>query len=548
MAAEADVRFVDVRATAGVDFVHQSGRRGDYWLAEIMGAGVAILDFDQDGWMDVYFVQGGPLAGRAELPLPSDRLFRNLGQPGRLAFQDATLAAGIQATDFGMGVATADVDNDGDVDLLLANLGRNRLLRNAGGRFVATTASGLDGSAWSLGASFADFNRDGLLDVYVANYLAVALEDHDAPPSTSGLPRCGADGRPNYCPPARYRPAADRLYRNLGEGRFEAARHALGAPRPRPGMGVVAGDFNADGWPDFFVANDGTANNLWLNHHGTFSDAADVAGTAVNGDGEAEAGMGVAAADFDADGWPDLHLTHDRGESNTLYRNLGPGTALAATGPGSARPLFQDASSAVGIAADSLRHTGFGTGWFDADRDGDLDLFVANGAVDFGGNANAALRQRNHLWLLGSDRRYRLAPTARTFAAAGVHVSRGAAFGDLDNDGDIDIVVANNHGPAQLLRNDSPAAHWLGLDVRSRHGSPAIGAEVRLDEAGVRHAWRRVRSDGGYASAHDPRLVFGRGRAAGPVAVVVRWPDGAAQRFGPLATGQYHVLREDAAP
>lgn len=544
MAAAAEVRFVDVAPAAGVDFVHQSGRRGDYWLAEIMGAGVGILDFDQDGWMDVYLVQGGPLAGRGAKPLPSDRLFRNLGQPGRLAFKDATLAAGIDATGYGMGIATADVDNDGDVDLLVTNLGPNRLLLNDGGHFMEAVGSGFDGDAWSLGASFADFDRDGLLDVYVANYLAVALDDHNTPGGQSPLPRCDTAARRDYCPPARYLPAADRLYRNLGNGRFEDVTGALAAAPPRPGMGVVADDFNADGRPDFYVANDGTANNLWLNH-GTFVDAAHAAGVAFNGDGEAEASMGVAVADFDDDGWPDLHVAHDRGESNTLYRHLGLGEALGAAGPGTAmRPVFEDASSAAGIAAGSLPRTGFGTGWLDADNDGDLDLFVANGAVDFGGDIPTprSLRQRNQLWRLVGDGRYQLAATS---ADLGEGVSRGAAFGDLDNDGDVDIVVANNHGRAQLLRNDSPKARWIGLDLRNRHGSPAIGARARLEEAGS--PWRRVRTDGSYASAQDPRLLFGRGSVAAPVAVVVVWPDGATERFGPLATARYHMLRQGAS-
>lgn len=493
--------------------------------------------------MDVYLVQGGPLAGRGNKPLPSDRLFRNLGEPEKLAFEDATVAAGINATSYGMGIATADVDNDGDVDLLVTNLGRNRLLLNDGGRFNDAIGSGLDDDAWSLSASFADFDQDGLFDVYVANYLAVALGDHDAPAGQSPLPRCRTATRRDYCPPARYLPAADRLYRNLGNGRFEDAAGALAAAQPRPGMGVVADDFNADGWPDFFVANDGTANDLWLNRGGTFVDAAHAAGVALNGDGEAEASMGVAVADFDGDGWPDLHVAHDRGESNTLYRHLGLRAALGAVGRGAAmRPIFEDASSTVGIAAGSLPRIGFGTGWFDADNDGDLDLFVANGAVDFGGRPpGTGLRQRNQLWLLGSDGRYRLAATS---ISLGEGVSRGAAFGDLDNDGDIDVVVANNNGPAQLLRNDSPKAHWLGLDLRNDHGGPAIGAKARLEEAGVPNPWRSVRTDGSYASAQDPRLLFGRGDAAAPVAVVVVWPNGATERFGQLTTGRYHMLRQ----
>lgn len=495
--------------------------------------------------MDVYLVQGGPLAGRGTTPLPSDRVFRNLGEPEKLAFEDATVAAGINATSYGMGIATADVDNDGDVDMLVTNLGRNRLLLNDGGRFNDAIGSGLDDDAWSLSASFADFDQDGLLDVYVTNYLAVALGDHDAPAGQSPLPRCGTAQR-DYCPPARYPPAADRLYRNLGNGRFEVATGALAATQRRPGMGVVADDFNADGWPDFFVANDGTANNLWLNQGGTFVDAAHAAGVALNGDGEAEASMGVAVGDFDGDGRPDLHVTHDRGESNTLYRHLRPGASLGATSPSIAlQPVFEDASSAAGIAAGSLPRTGFGTGWFDADNDGDLDLFVANGAVDFGGRLpGTGLRQRNQLWLLGRDSHYRLAATS---IRLGEGVSRGAAFGDLDNDGDIDVVVANNHGPAQLLRNDSPKAHWLGLDLRNGHGGPAIGAKARLEAAGVPNPWRSVRTDGSYASAQDPRLLFGRGDAAAPVAVVVVWSDGATERHGPLATNRYHLLRQGAA-
>ena len=521
--ASAEVRFVDVTKAAGIDFVHDGGQRGAYWLPEIIGAGVGILDFDGDGWMDIYLVQSGPQSA-GEQPRPSDRLYRNLGERP-LRFEDATTAAGIEATGYGMGVASADVDNDGDVDLLIANLGRNQLLRNDGGRFEVADA-GFDDEAWSLGASFADFNRDGWLDLYVVNYVA---------PGRSRRPACGSAQQPRYCPPAHYAPAADRLYRNLGNGRFRSATAAMKAPTPRPGMGVIADDFDNDGWPDFFVANDGTANSLWLNRGGTFHDAAAAAGVAVNGDGATEAGMGVTAADFDDDGWPDLHLTHDRGETNTLYRNtIAP-----------ARALFEDATAAAGLAASTLPFAGFGGGWFDADNDGDLDLFVANGAVSFDpGHEHTALAQPNQLYLLGEDRRYRPAAAG----PLGNDVGRGAAFGDLDNDGDIDIVVANNHGAALFLRNESAPAHWLGLAVTNHHGSPAIGAKVRLDGPGLPRTWRRVRSDGSFASAHDPRVVFGRGANAAPVGVVVMWPNGQMQHFAPLAVDRYHMLRQPAPP
>lgn len=511
---------MDVTKAAGLDFVHDGGRRGAYWLPEIIGAGVGILDFDGDGWMDIYLVQSGPQAAGGH-SWPSDRLYRNLGD-GRLRFEDATAAAGIEATGYGMGVASADVDNDGDVDLLIANLGRNQLLRNDGGRFVMADA-GLDDDSWSLGASFADFDRDGWLDLYVVNYVA---------PGRS-RPACRSAQQPRYCPPGHYAPAADRLYRNLGNGRFHEATAALQAAAPRPGMGVVADDFDNDGWPDFFVANDGTANSLWLNRGGAFHDAGPAAGVAVNGDGAAEAGMGVTAADFDDDGWPDLHLTHDQGETNTLYRNTGPAG------------FFEDATAAVGLGANTLPFAGFGGGWFDADNDGDLDLFVANGAVSFDyGHADTAPAQPNKLYLLGEDRRYRRASAG----PLGNGVGRGVAFGDLDNDGDIDIVVANNHGAALLLRNESTPAHWLGLAVANRHGSPAIGAKVRLDGPGLPRTWRRVRSDGSFASAHDARVLFGRGANAAPVAVVVMWPNGQTQRFAPLAVDRYHMLREPPPP
>ena len=564
------VRFVDVAQEAGIDFRHESGRTGALRLPEIIGAGVAIFDFDGDGRMDVYLVQGGPLPGAPlarggpsrsaplargspsrsaplargspsrSAPLargspsrsptlkaladerPTDRLYRNVGGPGELRFEDVTAQASLKPGDYGMGVATGDIDNDGDTDLFRTALGRNRLLINDRGRFLdATDAAG--GDEWSISASLTDIDGDGLLDLYVANYLAYDMAS----------PACEADGRPRYCPPSHYPAAPDRLYRNLGGGRFEDAFRRTSAMKggatpgvvARAAMGVAAADFDRDGRADFLVANDGSANGLWMNRGGSFDDVAFEAGVAVNADGDAEAGMGVVVADVDADGDSDAFLTHDVTESNTLYVN-----------EGLAEPRFLDQSVRSGVAAGSLPFTGFGTGAFDFDNDGDLDLFVANGPIAnfrLGGLAPAS--RHNVLWANTGDGRFQ-----RASRIADDDTSRGAAFGDLDNDGDIDVVVANNHGPARLYRNDGATGNWLGIAVRGLEGQRnAIGAEVwRLSAPEL----RRIHTDGSYASASDPRIVFGLGQDDQPQHVRVRWPDGSEHTFGPLAINRYHIL------
>lgn len=521
--ASGGVRFVDATVEAGLDFTHLSGMTGELWTLEIIGAGVGILDYDGDGRMDVWLVQGGPLVERTSAELPSDRLFRNVGGPGELAFVDVTETAGIAAARYGMGIATADVDNDGDTDVFLANYGPNELWLNLGdGRFRnATAGSGIDGERWSISASFADVDGDGLLDLYVANYLDFAI--------ATAKP-CRAAGQPSYCPPSRFPGVGDRLYRNLGGGRFRDVTTAAGVATARTaGMGVVADDFDGDAHVDFYVVNDGSANLLWLNDGaGRFKETALTAGAAVNGAGAAEAGMGVAAADFDADGDTDIFVAHDTGETNTLYLSDGRGT-------------FEDRTDIAGLAAGSLAFTGFGTGWQDFDADGDLDLFAANGTVRFVPGQLAAstgppLRQRNQLWL-NDGGLYRRANGGPAFALE--YASRGAAFGDLDNDGDIDIVVSNNHARARLYRNDTPRSSWLGVIVDART-SVLVGTRVSIDQPGT--GSRRVHTDGSYASAHDARIVFGLGTSAGPRHVTVRWPDGDEQHFGPLAVNRYHTL------
>ena len=520
-ASGASVHFVDVAEESGLVFEHVNGMVGERWLVEIMGSGAGVFDFDGDGRLDVWLVQGGPLADRDGV-LPCDRLFRNVGRRGMLRFEDATSASGICSSGYGMGIATGDIDNDGDLDAFVANYGANALYENTGGgRFRDITASaGIVGDAWSVSASFADIDGDGMLDLYVANYVEFSLD----------AKHCTSDrGTPSYCLPVVYPDAADKLYRNLGGRRFVDASAAAGVDAARAALGVVAEDFDGDADIDFYVANDMHDNLLWINDGGgVFQDQALLAGAAVNGDGMVEASMGVAAGDFDHDCDVDLFMTHLAVQTNTLYANDGQGG-------------FIDKSNAAGVAASSFPYTGFGTAWFDADNDGDLDLFSANGAVaDIAGQApgptELALRQPNQLWLNDGHGRYAEARDIADFAVE--EVSRGAAFGDLDNDGDLDIVVTNNRGPARLYRNDA-TAHWLGVELAAAGG--VAGARVWLEDQPCRG--KRATTDGSYASANDLGLLFGLGSYGWPKNLVVRWPDGEEQRFGPLAVDRYHLLR-----
>ena len=528
-----DVAFEEVARAAGLDFKHVNGMAGERWLAEILGGGVAVFDFDGDGRLDVWLVQGGPLAGRDTKPLPGDRLFRNVGDvaPGELRFHDVTSASGVEASGYGMGIASGDIDNDGDLDVFVANLGANELFENVGGgRFRDVTAvAGLAGDEWSVSASFADFDGDGWLDLYVANYVDFSLATHKVCRDLAS--------RPTYCAPQSYPAATDRLYRNLGDGRFADVSASAGIDGPLgAALGVVADDFDADGRIDFYVANDATDNLLWINQGGgRFENRALLAGVAVNGDGNAEASMGVDAEDFDGDCDVDLFVTHLDAETNTLYANDGSG-------------WFVDVSNGSGVAAASSPFTGFGTAWFDADNDGDLDLFSANGAITViepqqAQGVEHPFGQRNQLWLNDGSGQYEEVRAGEALEL--VAASRGAAFGDLDNDGDTDIVVANNNGYVHLYRNklttrQSAPAHWLGIELSGPAGQPTAGSVVQL--ASRPCGKRRASTDGSYAAANDPRLLFGLGDDNAAQFVQVSWPDGRSERFGPLPVDRYHRL------
>ncbi|NNF62374.1 MAG: CRTAC1 family protein [Gammaproteobacteria bacterium] len=521
--------FVDAAKSTGLVFNHVSGASGDdFHLPWIMGAGVALIDYDNDGDLDVYFIQGGAI-DVASPGSPWNQLFRNeLVPTGTLRFTDVSATAGVADTGYGMGVAVGDVDNDGNLDLFVTNYGPDRLFRNnADGNFalVAGPWNNIP-TPFSASASFFDMDADGDLDLYVTGY--AALDDK---------PCFGASGRRDYCAPEMYRPVRDRLYRNDGDWRFTDVSAASGIHAAHAhGLGVVAADFTDDGLQDLFIANDGRANSLWINNgDGSFAERALASGVALNIDGMAEAGMGIALGDYDGDGSDDLFLSHFTGQTNTLYRNRGGG-------------LFQDVTAAANLGTASLGFTGFGTGWIDQDNDGWPDLFVANGTVaaDSPGGVTdqAAYAQRNQFFRNLSNGQFEEI-TGFAKSDAGIQVSRGTAFGDVDNDGDTDIVVANNNGPAELLLNRNTDSAWLRLVlIGTDSNRDAAGARVAISMSGGATLWRHVATDGSYLSANDRRVHFGLGGATAIERVQVIWPSGRREHWTGIAPRQEFTLVE----
>ena len=557
--------FEDRAAATGLDFVHFNGMSGDLYLAEITCGGAGLLDFDGDGDLDVYLPQGrmlGPGKTLADASVPprhpvplTDRLYRNdleVRSDGSrvLRFTDVTAEAGLFPAAYGCGVATGDFDGDGHTDVYVTRLGPNTLLRNRGdGTFedvtskVSTGSAGVGDGGSGVPALFVDVDRDGRLDLFVGNNMTFDYGETLCYSLTGAL---------DYCGPGAFPSEPDRLYRNLGDDgsggvTFEDVTRSAGlaaAPR-RPTLGALAGDFDGDGWPELYVANDGQPNNLWINQRdGTFRDLALLSGAGVNAAGQSEASMGLAAADADADGDLDLFLTHLVKETNTLYLNDGTGT-------------FADATAAAGLGPPSLPYTSFGTGFLDVENDGDLDLLVVNGAVTLvpelvRRNDPFPLHQPDQLFLREGDR-WRQAGAEEAPALRLPRVSRGAAFGDVDNDGDTDVLVVDLAAPVRLLINragedGAPEKDaWVGIRaVSGRPARDALGARVALLRGGRPMGVLRVATDGSYASAGDPRVLFGLGREAdldsGPDGVRIWWPDGTVEDFPPVAPGRYTTL------
>ncbi len=536
--------FRDVAAQSGLGFEHFTGSTGQYFLPEIISSGVALLDYDGDGDLDVYLLQGAMLdqakpLDQAMFPPPKDhwpgnRLFRNeLIPAGEMRFTDVTDAAEIGHEGYGMGVAVGDIGNDGDPDLYVTNFGSNVLYQNNGdGTFSdVTRQAGVDDPRWSAGAAFLDYDRDGRLDLFVTNYVDFTIRnDKDCSDPT---------GARDYCAPTIYHPVPDRLFRNLGNGKFADVAAKTGIDRAfGNGLGVTAADFNSDGWIDLYVANDGTPNQLWINQDGTrFEDSALMGGAAINADGLPEAGMGVTAGDFDSDGDEDLFLTHLTRETNTLYLNNGKGS-------------FHDVTNRFGLGSVSFPFTGFGSEWFDYNNDGRLDLFVANGGVRIMESLRGSpypFLQTNQLFQGGSDGRFReiTASAGPVFDLA--EVSRGAAFGDLDLDGDIDIVVSNNNGPVRLLLNEAGSGHWLQVRLRGVESNrDGLGARVALLRPNQPILWRRAHTDGSYLSASSPWVHFGLGQSDTFEGVAVLWPNGRSEVWKNVRPDEQTTLREGA--
>jgi hypothetical protein len=526
--------FVDRAAAAGLRFEHSNGMTGEYYLPEILSGGGALLDYDRDGDLDVLLIQGHELGSGETSARPNLRLWRNDLVPGdeSPAFEDVTEGRGLDTLGYGMGIATGDYDNDGWVDVYLTALGPNQLFRNNGdGSFSdVTTATGTHAAGWSTSATFFDFDRDGWLDLYVAQY--VGFDPKSNKQCVSPV------GRRDYCASTNFAGQSDKLFRNRGDGSFEDVSEAAGIETEASnGLGVVAEDFDADGWTDIYVANDMLPNILWRNNSdGSFRDEALMAGSAVNAQGRAEASMGIAAADFDADGDSDLFMTHLDEETNTLFENDGKG-------------LFLDATNARQLAVPSLPLTGFGTVALDYDNDAWIDLFVVNGAVyKLDAQADAGdsfpFRQPKLLFRNTGSGSFEDV-TARAGAVLAVpEVSRGACAGDIDNDGDTDVLILNNNGSARLLINQvGHKRNWLGLRLVGTPGQrDMLGARVAVDLASGATLWRRAASDGSYLSASDPRVLVGLGENAAVTLVRVFWPGGKAEQWEPPALGCYTTL------
>jgi hypothetical protein len=516
-------RLTDVTAQAGINFQHNAGAFGAKYLPETLGPGCAFLDYDGDGWLDILFVNGCDWPGhkRRRTTLA---LYRN-NRNG--TFTDVTAAAGLAVELYGMGVAVGDYDNDGFPDLFITAVGQSRLFRNTGkGSFVdATAKAGLEGrSAFSTSAMWVDYDRDGLLDLFVCNYVEWSPR-HDV--------FCSLDGKnKSYCTPEAYRGSTCWLFRNRGDGTFEDVTAKSGIfDTSSKALGVALIDYDRDGWPDLVVANDTQPNKLYRNRaNGTFEEIGVRAGLAFSEDGRARAGMGVDAADFLNAGASGIAVTNFDNEMVALYAASGAGT-------------LRDVAATSGVGSASRNTLGFGCAFLDIDLDGRLDLAVANGHIDDTARMvrpHSAYAQPPHLFLNLGSGHFRDAAREAGAEFSAPKVARGLAFGDFDNDGDQDLLITTNQGPAHLYRNDvvngNRSLRLRLIGVKSNRD--AIGAVVRLrTPEGAQ--MRTVKSGSSYLSHSELPVTFGLGRRTAADAIVVEWPSGYTQEFRAVSSGRY---------
>ena len=527
------IRLVDVAEQAGITLLNICGSASKDYILEVNGNGAAFFDYDNDGDVDALIANGSTLPNMKQGGDQMAALFRNDGK-GR--FTDVTRASGLSARGWGMGTCIADYDNDGFQDAYVTAFGPNVLFHNNGdGTFTdATARAGVGDPHWSTNCAFGDYDRDGDLDLYVANYLAF---------SELTVPRRGASSNCKYlgidvmCGPRDLVGEPDVLYRNNGDGTFTDVTRSAGiVDSGHYGFGVLFTDLDSDGWPDIFVANDSVANLLFRNNRdGTFSEIGLRSGLALSGDGKAQASMGADAADYDGDGRLDVLVTNFSHDYNTLYQNTADG-------------FFNDVSYKAGVASPSLPFLGWGTGFVDLDNDGLLDIFVANGHVypqiDRFGVGTKYLQRKQLFKNMGTGRFQDVSDEV----AGGLLIaksSRGAAFGDIDNDGDIDVLVINMDDRPTLLRNETITSNnWITLKLVAKSGNrDAVGARVSLEQAGPAQV-SEIRSGGSYLSHNDMRVHFGLGRRTNVPPVKVRWPDGGVEWFDHLTANAIHVLRQ----
>lgn len=519
--------FVDKSKHLGLNFKHFNGMDGVMYYPEIMGPGVALFDYDNDGDLDVYLGQGGSILESSKDSF--GRLFRNDLEDDKIIFTDVTVQSGLLSYDYSMGIAIGDINNDGFVDVYLSNYGNNQMFVNLGnGKFKnVTIESNSQDSSFSTSSAFVDIDNDGDLDLYVANYVDFDLSTHKTCKNQTG-----AD---DYCGPNSYPYLHDKLLKNDGNGVFVDISNGAGITLAGAGLGVVTADFNADGYNDIYVTNDMMHNYMWINNHdGTFSNDALLRGNAVNFHGNAEASMGVDAGDIDNDGDLDLFMTHLLNETNTVYANNGSG-------------YFTDVTTKVGLAEPSKGHTGFGTAFIDYDNDGWLDILAANGAVrriepQAAKGIKLPLNQSNQLFHNINGVFTDVTNQVKELQIE--NVSRGLAIGDIDNDGDTDSIITNiNEYPQVLINQVGQNNNWIGFDLVDEKGKYLVGSSVsvKLDDSIT--IKRRSRRDASFISANDPRVLIGLGNHNNTVDIVINWANGKKQQLKSLEINKYHTIK-----